>query len=73
MAARAETVKSLKDKGHPAQDMKRLSADIVNFKREAARKSAPGVEDGMNRLSENCFRCHLSHSSPEAAPKNPSL
>ncbi|HSA59102.1 MAG TPA: hypothetical protein VLJ37_05395 [bacterium] len=73
MAARAETVKSLKDRGHPSRDMKRLSSDIVDFKREAARKSSSGVEDGMNRLSENCFRCHLSHSSPEAATKNSSL
>jgi cytochrome c556 len=64
MSARAEEVKSLKVKGHPAKDMKRLIGDIADFKREAARQSPSGVEDGMNRLSENCFRCHLSHGEP---------
>jgi hypothetical protein len=64
MSARAGEVKSLKVKGHPAKDMKRLTADIANLKNEATRKSASGVEDGMNRLSENCFRCHLSHGEP---------
>jgi DNA anti-recombination protein RmuC len=66
MSARAETVESLKIENHPAKDMKRLIADIEGMKREASRKSASGSEDGMNRLSENCFRCHLSHKEPPA-------
>lgn len=70
MAVRATTVKGLKGEDHSPKDMKRLTADIENFRREAARKSASGAEDGMNRLSENCFRCHLSHSSPESAKKS---
>ena len=71
MSVRAETVKGLKGEGHSPKDLKRLIADIENFRREAKRKSASGAEDGMNRLSENCFRCHLSHSSPETAKKRP--
>lgn len=61
MNARAQTVQSLKTSGHPGKEFKRLFQSIEDFKKSAQAKSPSGMEDDMNRLAENCFRCHLSH------------
>ena len=61
MATHAKAVQTLKPSGHPGKAFKRLFSDIESFKKTAQAKSASGVEDNMNRLAENCFRCHLSH------------
>jgi cytochrome c556 len=62
MSTRAKTVQSLKDSGHPGKEIKRLFRDIEDFKKSAQAKDPSRVEDSMNRLAENCFRCHLSHN-----------
>lgn len=62
MNDRAKTVQSLKSSGHPGKEFKRLFRDIEDFKKTAQAKNSSGVEDSMNRLAENCFRCHLSHN-----------
>jgi cytochrome c556 len=62
MNTRAKTVQSLKGSGHPGKEFKKLFRDIEDFKKSAQAKSPSGVEDSMNRLAENCFRCHLSHN-----------
>jgi hypothetical protein len=62
MNARAKTVQSLKGSGHPGKKFNRLFSDIAYFRKSAVAKNPSGVQDGMNRLSENCFRCHLSHN-----------
>ena len=59
--ARAKIVQSLKIAGHPEKEFKRLFRDLDDFKKSAQAKSHSGMEDGMNRLAESCFRCHLSH------------
>lgn len=61
MSDRAKTVQSLKGSGHPGKAFKRLFTDLDEFKKNARAKNSSGVEDSMNRLAENCFRCHLSH------------
>jgi len=62
MKRHAQEVQSMRPEGHPGKKFKRLFSDIEEFKRNAKTKSSSGVEDSMNRLAENCFRCHLSHS-----------
>lgn len=61
MTTHATAVQSLKSSGHPGKAFKRLFTDIESFKKAAKAKNASGVQDDMNRLAENCFRCHLSH------------
>lgn len=74
MRTRAKTVQSLKGSGHPGKEFKRLFWDIDDFRTSAQAKSASGVEDSMNRLAENCFRCHLSHDKPmTTSPSGKSL
>lgn len=62
MADHARQVQKMKPAGHPGKKFNRLFGDIGEFRKNAKAKNASGVEDSMNRLAENCFRCHLSHS-----------
>ncbi|HEX5036525.1 MAG TPA: hypothetical protein VFX30_05160 [bacterium] len=71
MNTRVKAVRSLKASGHPGKKFDRLLDDLADFRKNAKAKNHSGAEDSMNRLAEDCFRCHLSHDEP--APSGKSL
>ena len=73
MNTRAKAVQSLKGSGHPGKKFGRLFDDLADFRKNAKAKNASGVEDSMNRLAEDCFRCHLSHDEPAPVPAGKAL
>ncbi len=56
--------------------LEEMIRDIKALQVMATSRSASGYRNGLNALYENCFRCHLTHSSPRpvspAGPKESS-
>lgn len=69
MEKEALQVQGLAGSGHMGKAFSGLLKDIRSLKAEARRRRAAGAEEALNGLYENCFRCHLTHSSPRPKGK----
>jgi len=71
MEGNLKMIRKINSSSEMDRSFKQLERDIRDFKGVAKRQNLMGVENSMNSLFENCFRCHLTHSPARESKNKP--